>query len=426
MSYLTESGRGVGVGLIGIAVALACAASAVAAEDGGRIKPEELVYRGAFRLPDGAEEFGWGWSGQGMAYRADGEPDGPKDGHTGSIFGTGHNWHQYVSEITIPRPIVANGKSLKGLPTAKTLQKFQNIRGNLYPEMEQARAGLACLPAQGEQRSGKLYFCWSPHLDEGAQNPSHGWCELDLANPRPAGLWGIGSEVNYVTADYMFVIPAAWAKAHTGGMRLATGRFRDGGQGSQGPTLFAFAPWLTGNPPKAGAKLPTVPLLKYSSFSDEQQHRLRDYHHSDDWSGGAWLTSGDRAAVAIIGTKGTGKCWYGFANGVVWPEGGPYPPVPDWPNDQRGWWSTKFEARILLYDPADLAAVAAGKQKPWAPQPYATLEIEKHLFATGAAPRRMQHLGAACFDPKGGYLYVIEPRADEDKSVVHVWQVRSR
>ncbi|MBN2292294.1 MAG: hypothetical protein JXM70_07710, partial [Pirellulales bacterium] len=107
----------------------------------------------------------------------------------------------------------------------------------------------------------------------------------------------------------------------------------------------------------------------------------------------------------------------------VWPEEGPFPPVPPAPNDQRGWWSTAFEAQILLYDPADLAAVAAGKKKPWAPQPYAVLDIEKYLFATQAVTRRMQHLGAACFDPKGRFLYVFEPRADGDKSLVHAWQV---
>ena len=258
MGYLSKSSQRVGVGLIGMAVLVTCTASVGAAETGGRIRPEELVYRGAFRLPDEPEDFGWGWSGQGMAYRADGDPKGPADGYEGSIFGTGHNWHQYISEVTIPRPLVSPNKCLTNLSTAKTIQKFHNIRGKLYAEMEQARAGLAYLPAQGKQTAGKLYFCWRPHMDEGSRDPSHGWCELDLSNPRPAGLWRIGDETNYVTTDYMFVIPAAWAKAHVGGMRLATGRFRDGGQGSQGPTLFAFAPWLAGNPPNSSIACETT------------------------------------------------------------------------------------------------------------------------------------------------------------------------
>ena len=35
-------------------------------------------------------------------------------------------------------------------------------------------------------------------------------------------------------------------------------------------------------------------------------------------------------------------------------------------------------------------------------------------------------LGAASFDAQRGLLYVFEPLADGDKSLVHVWQVRSR
>ena len=60
MGCLTKSGPRVRVGLIGMAVVVACTASVEAAETGGRIRPEELVYRGAFRLPEEPEEFGWG------------------------------------------------------------------------------------------------------------------------------------------------------------------------------------------------------------------------------------------------------------------------------------------------------------------------------------------------------------------------------
>jgi len=400
-----------------------------AAEPTGRIAPKDLVYRGAFRLPDGPEEFAWGWSGQGLAYRPDGDPKGADDGHPGALFGIGHNWNQWVSEITIPRPVISPKKNPKDLPTARTLQKFQNVRGKLYGEMEQARCDLAYLPPQGKQTAPKLYFCWGPHMHDTHRDPSHGWCEPDLSKPASAGPWQIGNELNYVTTDYLFVIPEAWAKAHVGGMRLATGRFRDGGQSSQGPTLFAYGPWLKGNPPPRGARLRAAKLLCYSSVIDAQQRRLRDYHHADDWSGGAWLTAGEASAVVFVGTKGRGKCWYGFANGVVWPQEAPFPPVPDAPNDQRGWWSTTFVGQVLFYDPADLAAVAAGKKKPWAPQPYATMDIDKRLFARNRADRAKQNphcVGAASFDRRRGFLYVLEPLADGDKSLVHVWQVSGR
>jgi hypothetical protein len=389
-----------------------------------RIQPADLVYRGAFRLPDGPEEFAWGWSGQALAYRDDGDPKGGGDDYPGSLFGTGHNWHQHVSEIGIPKPVVSKTKNLAELNTATTLQKFRDIRAGKFPEMEQARAALAYLPKQGKQTSGKLYYCWGPHMDEGSIQPSHGWCDLDLAKPNTAGPWKLGKLSRYIINDYIFPIPNAWADKHTPGLRLATGRFRDGGQGSQGPTLIAYGPWNDGNPPKAGAAVKATPLLRYSSVTDEVQHKLKGYHHSDEWSGGAWLTAGKKSAAVFIGTKGQGKCWYGFANGIVWPEEGPWPKVPDYPNDQRGWWSTSFTAQIMFYDPADLAAVAAGKKKPHEPQPYATMDIAKVLYRKKPRPE-FTHVGAAAFDRARGLLYVIEPRGDEDKSLIHAWHIKS-
>ena len=205
-------------------------------------------------------------------------------------------------------------------------------------------------------------------------------------------------------------------------MMLATGRFRDGGQSSFGPCLFAYAPWKAGNPPAKGCSLKMVTLLKYTNINDQEHHKIKDYHHSDHWAGGVWITAGDKSAVAIIGTKGTGKCWYGFANGVVWPHNGPFPPVPPAPNDQRGWWSTEFVGRMVFFNPDDLAAVAAGKIKPHEPQPYAVLDIDKHLYADKT--RRQSLIGASAFDRANGLIYVFEPRADEDKCLVHCWHVK--
>jgi len=390
----------------------------------GRLGPDDLVYKGAFRLPGPSGASDWGWSGDALAYRPDGDPKGSDDGYPGSLFGIGHDHQHHVSEISIPAPAVSKAKNPADLPAAKTLQPFADVRAGHFTEYEIPRAGLAFLPPMGKQTAPKLYFCFGQHMHEEFKGPTHCWCDLDLAKPNTAGPWRTGDYSEYVAADYLFPIPKAWADANTGGLRLATGRFRDGGQGGQGPSIFAIGPWLQGNPPPAGAPLKTVPLLLYTDVTAEEQHTLRDYHHADEWTGGAWLTAGTKAAVVFAGTKGVGKCWYGFANGVVWPEEGPWPPVPPHPNDQRGWWSTGFEGRMLFYDPADLAAVAAGKMKPWEPQPYAVKTIDDCLFGI-KSPQQLTHVRACAFDRERGHLYVIEFRGDEeDKSLVHVWTVR--
>ncbi|MCK4580300.1 MAG: DNRLRE domain-containing protein [Dehalococcoidia bacterium] len=382
------------------------------------IQPSDLVYLGAFRLPDGPEEIGWEWSGAAMTCYPDGDLDGPVDGYPGSIFGTGHDWNQYISEISIPVPIISPDKNVEDLNTATTLQDFQDIRGNLFPEFEIPRAGLEYLPAQGDQTTDKLYFCWAQHMGEGETNPSHGWSELDLSNPQTAGAWRIGDYWNYVTTDYIFTIPQDWANANTLGMYLATGRFRDGGQGGQGPSLFAYGPWNGGNPPAPGSTLSAVPLLLYGDVYTPGSPTIDDYHHSDEWSGGSWLTVGDKSTVIFVGTKGTEDCWYGCSDGTVWPDEPPYPPACP----ERGWWSTNFEGRIIFYDPANLAAVAADEMEPHEPQPYATLNIDEYLYHI-ESDQQKHHLGAASFDRERGLLYVFEPLADGAKPLIHVWRV---
>ncbi|MBU0705199.1 MAG: hypothetical protein KKC18_15220, partial [Chloroflexi bacterium] len=321
---------------------------------------------------------------------------------------------QYVSEVSIPVPIISASRNVDDLNAAQTLQEFHDIRGDLFGYMEMPRVGLAYLPPQGAQTTGKLYFCWAPHLDEGATNPSHGWCDLDLSNPQPAGPWRIGDHWNYVTADYIFDIPQAWADAYTPGMYLATGRYRDGGQGGKGPSLFAYGPWNEGNPPAPGATLSATPLLLYGNAYEENPPAMNAYHDSDEWNGAAWLTAGDKSAVIFVGTKGQGKCWYGCADGTD---------EPPWPDDcNRGWWSDSFVGQILFYNPADLAAVARGEMEPSEPQPYATLEIDEYLYHI-QSPQQWHHVGAASFDRERGLLYIFEPLADGDKSLVHVWRV---
>jgi hypothetical protein len=386
------------------------------------LQPEHLKYVGAFRLPEDSGGSSWQWGGDALTYHLGGDPKGPDDGHPGSLFGVGHDHQQFVSEISIPKPAASAAKRAEDLPAAATLQPFRDVRGGRFAEYEMYRCGLEYLPPAKGQGPGALFVCWGQHMQEGDLNPTHTRIGLDLAAAKPAGPWRIGEFQSYVLSDYQVAIPDAWASAHTPGMRLATGRYRDGGQGSQGPVLIAYAAPEGDPTPPAGAQLKARPLLLYSPVTEENGHVLKDYHHADEWSACEWLTAGPRAAVIFVGTKGLGKCWYGFANGVVWPDEPPFPPIPAPPNDSRGWWSTQFEGQILFYDPADLAAVAAGKMEPWQPQPYATIRIDSLLYNV-KGPQQKYHVRAAAFDRDRGFLYVMEPWADGDKPIVHVWRV---
>jgi len=404
---------------------------------GELIAPEDLTYLGAFRLPGESGGSNWMWSGYAATYYPGGNPNGADDGFPGSLFAVGHDHHQMISEISIPVPVLSSSKNLEELSTAETIQPFADITGGMFGELEIPRAGLQYLPAQGEQETGKLYFSWGQHHED-ALNPSFGWSELDLSNPQTAGAWHLGTYSTYTTNDYMFDIPEDWAAANTPGLRLATGRFRDGLWSGRGPALYAMGPYNEGNPPAPGSTLEQVtPLLLYGEHTpgelyvqSDESMALNNFAESDEWSGGAWLTAGEKSAVVLVGTKGIGGAWYGFSNGVEYPVDGvgeaEYPPVPDWPHDARGWWSESIEAQILFFDPADLAAVARGEMETYEPQPYAVMTIDDYLFKPGYnyEEGKMYVLGAAAFDRENGLLYIFERLADYDgKSLVHVWRV---
>ncbi len=389
----------------------------VQAQESERLQPEDLTYRGAFRLPDVVGQSvvdAWAWGGHAMAYFPDGDSYGPEDGFPGSIFATGHAWAHLVAEISIPVPVISPSKNLNDLNTAAQLQAFTDILN--VSNLEIPRTGLAWLPPQGAQASDKLYFCWGYHMQEGAADLTHGWCETDLSFPQVRRGWYLGGWPvhirNMSTNDYMCEIPAHWAELNTPGMLLASGRFRDGGWSGQGPALFAIGPWNHGNPPPSGAALSNVPLILYTStyaYSAEN-HTMNDYHHSDEWSGAAWLSTGEKSAVVFVGTKGKGNCWYGNEQGSCLD------------CENRGWWSDEFSGQILFYDTKDLADVAAGIRQSWEPQPYAVLEIDEFLFHISSNQQK-HHVGAACFNSQLGFFYLFEPFVDGEKPLVHVWQI---
>ena len=388
------------------------------------LQPDDLVYEGAFRLPEAPDEFGWGYSGYAMTYYPEGDSDGPQDGYPGSLFILGHDHRQQVGEVSIPAPVISSSTSTTELSTAATIQELQDITNGMFGALEIPRAGLSYLAAQGDQTAGKLYFCWGQHF-QFELAPSHGWSELDLAAPNPAGPWIVGEYTNYVTDDYLVEIPESWANAYAPGLRLATGRFRDGSWGGLGPALFAIAPWNEGNPPPAGSVLQQVlPLLLYGEnvpgapeLNIAEDRRMINYSEPDEWSGGAWLTLGEKSAVVLVGTKALGRIWYGFSNGVEYPISGDpdevYPEVPPWPHDARGWWSEDISAQMLFFDPAELGAVARGELETWEPQPCSTLTLDDYLFDTG-------------FDYERGKRYLVGAMAlvqDDPETITTLWRI---
>ncbi len=447
---------------------------------GDTLHPSELTYLGAFKLPQVTtpEPAVWDWGGQAMTFFPDGDPGGGDDSFPGSLFATGLDTENWVSELSIPAPSLS--RDLGTLPDATTLQPFADVRDGLFALFtELPRVGIEYLPPQGDQASEQLHLAWGQHFHDDPDlniEPTHAWCDLDLELPHTQGAWWIGDQATaddgfiYSVNDYVFALPEAWAAAHVGGRTLASGRFRDGGWSGMGPSLVAYGPWLDGSPPGTApppeTELSYRNLLLYSHTrgDDPTDHRLEGYSHADGWNGGAWLTAEGKSAVVFAGSKGSGYTWYGYYT----PEGLPPPPLfgegapcpylvgeimcwqpdgvtpcteeeihgcdgADVDEESRGWWSSRFDAQLLYYDPADFAAVAAGTMEPWEPQPYALRDLDDHLFLNATQPdvtvyighgnQRHSRLGAPAYDRNRGLLYVLELFADDYRPLVHVFRL---
>jgi hypothetical protein len=432
------------------------------------VQPSDMVYVGAFRLPGGdtpPQTFAYG--GNAMTFNPDGDPTN-NDAYPGSLFVMGHDRMPYgdlpdgsqVAEVSIPVP--GSAPNPADLPQAGFIQDFHDVTAGFFTQLEEIpKTGMQYLnhPATGP----KIHLCWGQHL----QLPdvaSHAWFNASLDRPNLQGVWFVSDHNLYSVNGYMFDIPADWADAHVEGRYLATGRFRDGGQGGMGPVLIAYRPWLAdGSAPPSGTRLPATTLLLYENAynTSEFVRCMNGYQHPDEWEGGAWITTpSGKSAVLFAGTKSTGaKHWYGY----IHPDGPEYPcvdahvtdfvtcrmadgsscPPEDFAGccdeDQgtcvtgRGWWSNSFDAQLILYDPADLARVAAGEIESWQPQPYASLDIDEHLYlappvwdeyTVGMGVQRRNRIGAAAYDRNSGLLYVLEQSAEEAKPVVHVWRIQ--
>jgi hypothetical protein len=439
----------------------------VQAASSARVSPSDLEYLGAFRLPrDGTRPLTFEYGGNAMTFRPGGDPSGGADGFPGSLFVTGHDRMPYgelpdggrVAEVKIPAPVVS--RDLEALPEAGLLQGLTEVTGGLFTGIDEIpRLGMQYLD---RPETGPLvHLAWGEHLPPPPYRPTHAWFSPDLSNPRPRGAWFLGALSPYAVNGYMLEIPAAWADANVSGRVLGTGRYRDGGLAGMGPALFAYRPWLdaAGTPPAPGATLPVSTLLLYASTLDTErvERCLVGTQHADTWEGAAWLTTASgRSAVLFAGTKGIGdRFWYGFLH----PAGPDLPCVAgDFVNEyttcrkadgtpcptsemvecadhtsSRGWWSSRFTGRLVFYDPADLARVAAGSMEPWAPQPYAFLDVDPYLYLNpshvdladiGPGVQQRFRLGDVTFDRRNGLLYLLELYADEARPVVHVFRVR--
>ncbi len=238
------------------------------------------------------------------------------------------------------------------------------------------------------------------------------------------GVWHIGARPsdddefhNAKTCNYLFQAPESFATQHLGGRWLIAGSPREAGAlgGSQGPTLYALAPWQDGSPPTSGQNLDALALLYYPEiypgcYDDPDECHFPNYRAKDYWGGGAWIQTASKSGILIVGQKGLGDNCYGT----------PEECANDPCHVYKGYHAYPYQPQILFYDPGELVDVAAGSKQPWDVAPYTVYNAADNVLNSECAT-----LNAVAYDQARQLVYITEREAGPfGETVVHVWRVQ--
>lgn len=387
-----------------------------------RLSKDDFTYLGAFRMPQtGAEASRFGYGGGAFALNPHGDPNGPNDGFPGSLYVLGHAHDQLLAEISIPAPKDQRNSSMTSLNAATLLHDFVDITEGYAKQTDEGNGyridGLAYLDAHGSQSTGKIYWTARTYYNvDTSDDLTHGMSNADLSNVAARGMWRLGNFHGMLTGGYIFPVPKYFADTYLGGKRLISGLFTQQGVSgtSQGPAMFAFGPWLD-NPsdfgPANSTKLAAQALVyyPYRFQNGVETSNFPDYQIPDGWEAGAWISTAQKHAVVIVGTRAMGATYYGDAR-------------PGDCNIYKGYHGDPYEPRIIFYDPAELALATQGQKDSTTIVPY--LEWNPSEFFVSTCE---WNLTGVAYDEENRLLYVLHSDADttgEPTPLVYVFRVK--
>ena len=335
------------------------------------VQPSNLLYQGSFRVPSGINSGGRANAG----FEYGGSIIGFDPARNG-LFMVGHDWDQFVGEISIPALLKG---PLTSLATAKLFQPLVDVTEGRLPlvnpgDPNPIKIG-GLLPYQGA-----LYATGYAYYDgTGSAVLSHFVSGSDLSiTGDVTGPWQVGTTVGAPVAHKsagfvagpMAVIPPEW-QAPLGGPVL-TGQCCVAvvSRTSWGPAAFAIDPTQLG----AATPLPARPLVAYPA-----EYPLAQWGSANSMFNGTTSISGivfptGTRSVLYFGKHGTGPWCYGAGttnqalDGTLTSDGVTrycYDPI----NQDKGTHAFPYVYQVWAYDANDLARAAAGQIQPWGVRP---------------------------------------------------------
>jgi hypothetical protein len=367
------------------------------------VQPKHFLYQGAFRLPQGeinGSSFAYG--GTALAFNP---------AHN-SLFVVGHDHHQRVAEVSIPA--VYSSSRPRHLETASLLQPLTDATEDTLSRIGPNTAKIGGLLPFADRLylTGYLYYDGA-----GEQKLSHFVSGTDLTLRGDArGPFRVDAPMAGVVSGYMGLVPPAWQDALGG--PVLTGNCCLGviGRTSFGPAAFTI------NPSDIGVKdpVPATPLVYYPAAHPTlgPWEGTNEYFNGTSQVTGIVFPIGSRS-VLFFGRHGLGAFCYGPGTDSSERAGLPADGgVDKWcfdPSDgNKGTHAYPYRYYVWAYDANDLAAVKAGKKKPWDVKPYAVWPFSLPYGGTGL-------LKGAAYDPATGRVFVSQAYGDGELPVIHVY-----
>jgi hypothetical protein len=271
------------------------------------IPTQDLSYSGSFRVPhtsSNSTDWGYNWLG-GMTY-----DDG--NNHI-AMVGKFSADPTMVAALSIPTPVVSGDKDLSDLNYGAYVSGYgmtditngEQVNGLDGIEL----SDIQYIPTQAGQSTDKMIWIVRDPYAATTDYAEHiGWAEADFTSS--TGAWYLSGVYSRNYDGYLLDINTSWATSNVSGQFLGLGRCK--GVASEGPTLYASAPWSdnSGNPPTDGSALSNTTLIYYPPGNP-----MEAFNRATSYNDAVWVTVGDKQAFVVLSTMGIRseegrKFWY--------------------------------------------------------------------------------------------------------------------
>lgn len=374
------------------------------------LQQSNLVYLGAFRVPQGNGNATFGYGGTALTFNP---------AHD-SLYMVGHDWYQQSAEISIPA--LVNSTNIANLNTATLLQPFSDATEGKLKQINPGDPNPQKIGGQLVYAGRLIVSGYSYYDGSGTQSSSHFARPLNLSTTgQVQGPLKVGSLYSGFVSAYMTPVPSEWQAALGGPALTGNCCISIISTQSSGPAASVFDPAQLGsvNP------VPATPLVGYP-----YTHQLgpglsvqNDYFNMATQITGVVFPEGTRS-VLFFGRQGTGPYCYGpgvsdqsLAGQPA--DGGVDKYCYDPSNSSKGDHAYPYVYQVWAYDANDLLAVKQGSKQQYEIQPYAVWAF-KLPFETD----NQHQLGGAAYDPATNRIYLSQRCADGNCApVIQVFQV---